>query len=126
MTPTDWRKLLTRFSRELLQADNLDVPPPAVARKSGWMGYRPASERAITEAERRLGTTLPPSLKTFYRVTNGWRAIGYSISTSGPCRSSSGSAPPTPTFMGSRAKRSPLHPVSRPICVHITSSKARA
>jgi HEAT repeat protein len=43
------------------------------------MGYRPASERAIAEAERRLGTTLPPSLKTFYRVTNGWRAIGYSI-----------------------------------------------
>lgn len=44
-----------------------------------WMGFEPASEGAIGEAERRLGRQLPPSLRTFYLVTNGWRATGFFI-----------------------------------------------
>lgn len=48
----------------------------AEVRGSGWLGYGPATEQAIREAEARLGTALPPSLRAFYQVSNGWRHVG--------------------------------------------------
>ena len=41
-----------------------------------WMGYEPAPEAAISAAEDRLGCQLPPSLRTFYEVSNGWGMTG--------------------------------------------------
>ncbi|RUT03955.1 hypothetical protein DSM106972_048690 [Dulcicalothrix desertica PCC 7102] len=43
------------------------------------MGYSPASESQILAAEQRIGKSLPPSLRTFYSVTNGWRTTGLCI-----------------------------------------------
>ena len=39
----------------------------------GWCGLPPASEELISKAERRLGTRLPPSYRSFLSVANGWR-----------------------------------------------------
>jgi len=41
-----------------------------------WMGFEPALESEILAAEDRLGRRLPPSLRTFYEVSNGWGMTG--------------------------------------------------
>ncbi|WP_158104686.1 MULTISPECIES: SMI1/KNR4 family protein [Streptomyces] len=41
-----------------------------------WLGFAPACEEEIAAAEARLGFTLPPSLREFLAVTNGWRDAG--------------------------------------------------
>jgi hypothetical protein len=79
MDPSDWRQFLERYSQELLATDDTRIVVSPEARDSGWMGYAPASDEAIAQAERRLGRELPPSLKTFYSVTNGWKATGFFI-----------------------------------------------
>ncbi len=73
-----WRSFLDRYSRELLASENLPrlVRLPDAAREAGWMGFAPAGEAALQEAESRLGRRLPPSLRCFYSVSNGWRATG--------------------------------------------------
>jgi hypothetical protein len=43
------------------------------------MGFAPADEPTILAVESRLGRQLPPSLRCFYSVSNGWRATGYNI-----------------------------------------------
>jgi len=40
--------------------------------QSGWLGHSGATEEQITEAENRLGMTLPQSYREFLKVTNGW------------------------------------------------------
>lgn len=40
--------------------------------ESEWLGLPGASEEQIIAAETRLGITLPPSYRTFLKVTNGW------------------------------------------------------
>lgn len=75
----EWREFLQRYSRELLATDDSRIAVPEDARLSQWMGYPPATESAIAESERRLGRPLPPSLRCFYSVSNGWRATGYFI-----------------------------------------------
>ena len=67
-----WRRFLDRY--RLLAA--------RVARLEGWSfpedwEYRPATQREIAETEDRLGVRLPPSLRNFYLVTNGWPADGW-------------------------------------------------
>jgi len=79
MTPTDWRQFLQHYSDELLKADERQIRLPAEARATKWMGYEPAPDAAVEAAERRLGRRLPPSLRTFYQVSNGWRATGFFI-----------------------------------------------
>ena len=79
MTPTDWRTVSPRYSDELLRTGDWRIRIPTEARAARWMGFGPASEGAIGEAERWLGRQLPPSLRTFYLVTNGWRATGFFI-----------------------------------------------
>jgi hypothetical protein len=85
--PQAWRAFLERYSRELLATDGLGGKITAKARSSGWMGYPPASPDAIATAERCLGRRLPPSLRTFYSVTNGWRSTGHFIWDILPVRS---------------------------------------
>jgi hypothetical protein len=77
--PDAWKSFLKRFSDELLETDDLDLwyKVPDEARESRWMGLAPATEEQLKAAERRLGVTLPPSLRTFYAVSNGWRTTGH-------------------------------------------------
>ena len=76
MRPEDWRAFLAQYSRDLIECPDIaaDLPPEVL--DSPWLGYPPASEAEITAAEARLGRRLPPSLRTFYSVTNGWRTTG--------------------------------------------------
>ena len=76
-TQEEWRRFLHRYSEELLATDDLDIPD--VARRSDWMGFEPASEAAIVRAEQGLGQRLPPSLRMFYSVSNGWRTTGFFV-----------------------------------------------
>ena len=81
MTPDQWRRYLQECSDELLK-EPLDSNGPNFSetiRQSRWLGYDTASIQAIEATEQRLGIPLPPSLRAFYRVTNGWRIVGYSI-----------------------------------------------
>src|SRR5262249_11962685 len=50
------------------------VPQEVVA--SGWLGYQGAREEEIVVLEQRLGTTMPPSYRSFLAETNGWRNCG--------------------------------------------------
>jgi hypothetical protein len=73
MTPESWRTLLSQWSAEILAIESYHkhLPPEVVS--SGWLGYPPATHDEITATENRLGIVLPPSYRTFLRVTNGWR-----------------------------------------------------
>lgn len=79
MDQNEWCQFLEQYSQELMKVDEPQIVIPPEARKDGWMGFAPASEEAIAACETRLGRTLPPSLRTFYSVTNGWRTTGYFI-----------------------------------------------
>ncbi|HET8659968.1 MAG TPA: SMI1/KNR4 family protein [Micromonosporaceae bacterium] len=46
------------------------------AARGGWLGFDPASEAAVEAAEHRLGSRLPPSLREFLLVTDGWKNAG--------------------------------------------------
>jgi hypothetical protein len=54
----------------------VDGPIDPVAARSGWLGFAPADRAEIAAAEARLGCRLPPSLREFLLVTNGWRDAG--------------------------------------------------
>ncbi len=73
-----WRPFLERWSREWIGAHDpgRDRPlDPAVVR-DGWLGFAPADPAAVAAAEDRLGRRLPPSLREFLLVTDGWRDAG--------------------------------------------------
>lgn len=76
MTPGEWKELLARVSRDILADEESaeELPPEVVS--SGWLGFPPATEAEIAAAETRLGKRLPPSLRSFYTVSNGWRIVG--------------------------------------------------
>jgi hypothetical protein len=85
MNASEWRHFLQGYSREFLSHDWSDTLRlfasrgaviPDEARRTGWMGFEPASAAAIAAAEERLGRRLPPSLRTFYEVSNGWGMVG--------------------------------------------------
>jgi len=85
MNRTTWREFLKEYSREFLSFDwsntiRHNSARGAIitdeARSSVWMGFEPASEAAISATEDRLGRRLPPSLRTFYEVSNGWGMTG--------------------------------------------------
>ena len=79
MTAFEWQQFLQRYSEELLRTDEPRIVIPSEARVSKWMGFAPASPATIEAAEDRLGRKLPHSLRTFYRISNGWRATGFFI-----------------------------------------------
>ncbi|NJP43326.1 SMI1/KNR4 family protein [Actinacidiphila epipremni] len=75
---TAWRPFLEQWSAEwIVGHDPAEAPPldPEVVR-DGWLGFAPASEAAVAAAEQRLGRRLPPSLREFLLVTDGWRDAG--------------------------------------------------
>lgn len=61
MNIEEWRQFLKRYSIELLQADDLLIGVPDEAISNQWLGYPPATEVQIYNAEQRLGRLLPPS-----------------------------------------------------------------
>jgi hypothetical protein len=77
----EWDGWLRRWSAELLAGfDAPDaftdpaVTPAVVA--SGWLGFPGASEHAVTALEARLGTSLPPSYRSFLLASNGFLQPG--------------------------------------------------
>ncbi len=81
MTDAQWYAFLTEYSLELLADDELlrRASVDNAARQAKWLGCEPASEAQISAAEDRIQRELPPSLRSFYRVTNGWLLAGNSI-----------------------------------------------
>jgi hypothetical protein len=81
VTDSQWHTFLTQYSLELLADDRLlqRANVENAAREAKWLGCPPASEAQISAAEDRLQRELPPSLRSFYRVTNGWLLAGYSV-----------------------------------------------
>jgi len=85
MNRIEWREFLKLYSREFLSIDwsntlrifsSHGAVIPDEARRAVWMGFEPAPQAAISIAENRLGRRLPPSLRTFYEVSNGWGMTG--------------------------------------------------
>jgi len=75
MNELDWKNLLAQWSKELIKFNKfVEVIPDAVI-ASGWLGFLGASEYQIARTEARLGVALPPSYRTFLKVTNGWYQI---------------------------------------------------
>ncbi|MEV4512355.1 SMI1/KNR4 family protein [Dactylosporangium sp. NPDC049525] len=44
--------------------------------RAGWLGFAPATPAQVAAAERRLGCVLPPSLRAFLLLTDGWKNTG--------------------------------------------------
>ncbi|WP_414624075.1 SMI1/KNR4 family protein [Calothrix sp. CCY 0018] len=75
MNIEQWQQFLKHYSIELLdEYSNIEVDEEVY--QNQWMGYEAATETQIVEAEKRLGISLPNSLRNFYLVTNGWRETG--------------------------------------------------
>jgi SMI1 / KNR4 family (SUKH-1) len=79
MSDFDWLTFLRDWSGELLAASEIAGKLPADVKNSGWLGFAGASEEEIAAAETRLGKKLPPSYRSFLKVTNGWRTTGFFI-----------------------------------------------
>jgi cell wall assembly regulator SMI1 len=73
-----WRPFLQRWSEEWIDSHDPEKERELdeAAVRDRWLGFAPASEEEIAAAEARLGRTLPPSLREFLAVTNGWRDAG--------------------------------------------------
>lgn len=52
---------------------------PGTVVESGWLGFDPATDVQIAEAESRLKIALPPSFRVFVRISNGWRQTTFAI-----------------------------------------------
>ncbi|MDT7781693.1 MAG: hypothetical protein QOF58_112 [Pseudonocardiales bacterium] len=73
----DWHEYLVEYGREYVRTANVyqrEFMKPEHA-ANGWFGARPADERTIAATEQRLGTRLPPSLRSFLAVTDGWEGM---------------------------------------------------
>lgn len=76
MTAHPWHPFLERFSREVLaDRDQRALLPPEVI-TSGWLGFPPATADEVETLEKRLGTRLPDSYRSFLHTSNGWRTAG--------------------------------------------------
>ncbi|WP_189979308.1 SMI1/KNR4 family protein [Streptomyces capoamus] len=83
MTDIDyWRTFLTRWSHEWADAQDPDAPEDErlagheEVLRTRWLGLPPAPEERILALEGRLGHRLPPSYRSFLRVSDGWRHAG--------------------------------------------------
>ncbi|MEU7728066.1 SMI1/KNR4 family protein [Streptomyces sp. NPDC040724] len=75
----EWRPFLERWSGEWADAydpEHDGLPGAEDRRAARWLGREPADEAGIAAAEARLGVTLPPSLRSFLAVTDGWHHAG--------------------------------------------------
>lgn len=75
---TTWRPFLEQWSAEWIAGHDPDKDAPLAQEvvRDAWLGFAPASEAEVAAAEARLGRRLPPSLREFLLVTNGWRDAG--------------------------------------------------
>ncbi|MGV9703071.1 SMI1/KNR4 family protein [Streptomyces sp. NPDC003483] len=75
---TTWRPFLEQWSAEWIAGHDPDKDAPLAQEvvQDAWLGFAPASEAEVAAAEARLGRRLPPSLREFLLVTNGWRDAG--------------------------------------------------
>lgn len=78
MAGIDWTRFLRQWSEDIL-ASKLGEDAPADARAGRWLGLTPATEDQISQAEARLKIALPPSYKSFLRVSNGWLRTTHAI-----------------------------------------------
>ncbi|QPQ54278.1 SMI1/KNR4 family protein [Allosphingosinicella flava] len=81
VTEPQWRSLLQRMSDAAIADEDIRERLSLTQIKKRWLGEEPAPESAIAEAESRLGLRFPPSLRAFYKVSNGWRSPAWSISS---------------------------------------------
>jgi len=72
MSEHEWKSLMQQWSNDILASDYRRKFPQGLI-DSGWLGFPPATEEEIQEAEARLQTELPASYREFLIVTNGWR-----------------------------------------------------
>ncbi|MFF3674342.1 SMI1/KNR4 family protein [Streptomyces sp. NPDC002120] len=75
----EWRPFLERWSGEWADAydpEHDGLPGAELWRAARWLGREPADEARIAAAETRLGIILPPSLRSFLAVTDGWHRAG--------------------------------------------------
>ncbi|MEU9162796.1 SMI1/KNR4 family protein [Streptomyces sp. NPDC048424] len=78
----EWRPFLERWSGEWADAydpEHDGLPGAEERRAARWLGREPADEARIAAAETRLGSTLPPSLRSFLAVTDGWHHAGHFV-----------------------------------------------
>ncbi|MFJ8741409.1 SMI1/KNR4 family protein [Embleya sp. NPDC127516] len=75
---TVWRPFLDQWSEEWVAGHDPERDGPLAEEvvRDTWLGFAPASEAEVAEAEARLGRRLPPSLREFLLVTDGWRDAG--------------------------------------------------
>ncbi|MFD9483711.1 SMI1/KNR4 family protein [Streptomyces sp. NPDC059991] len=78
----EWRPFLERWSAEW--ADAYDAEQQARdgdrdAHAARWLGFEPADEERLAALEQRIGRPLPPSLRSFLQVTDGWRYAGHFV-----------------------------------------------
>jgi hypothetical protein len=72
------RKFLdSDYLRKLEASGDAEFVVSPAQREAGWLGYEPASEQMLAEAEHRLGIRLPPSYRNFLLASNGWSTIRY-------------------------------------------------
>lgn len=78
MNGVEWRPFLERWSKEWIAGHDpeRDAPLAPEAIRDRWLGFAPATAAQVAAAEARLGRELPPSLRNFLLVTNGWRDAG--------------------------------------------------
>ena len=72
----EWGSLMTEWNERLFRCHRVVDELPSEVRRSGWLGYPPATEEQIRSTEARLGVALPPSYREFLKVANGWRTLG--------------------------------------------------
>jgi hypothetical protein len=87
-TPEQWREYLIEYSDAYLSSATEDdlraLDQQQVAAR--WLGYEPASEEMLAEAEERLSVRLPPSLRGFLMTSNGWSRVAEWVERLCPCR----------------------------------------
>ncbi|WP_371656293.1 MULTISPECIES: SMI1/KNR4 family protein [unclassified Streptomyces] len=78
----EWRPFLERWSAEWADVYDEDLDArdgDRDAHAARWLGFEPADEERLAALERRTGHPLPPSLRSFLQVTDGWRYAGHFV-----------------------------------------------
>jgi hypothetical protein len=71
MTAGEWRPLLDRWTRGLLERKTSNPNTERSAHPVNGLGFPGATDQEIAAAEERLGVMLPPSYREFLKATNG-------------------------------------------------------
>ncbi|MFI5381689.1 MAG: HEAT repeat domain-containing protein [Tepidisphaerales bacterium] len=78
MPDFDWLTFLRQWNDEMLASPMAEDIPQDV-RRSGWLGFPPATDDQIAATESRLQIPLPPSYKAFLRASNGWHKTSFAF-----------------------------------------------